>query len=587
MAMVDQIARAELGNKPSTVTIVPSNRSLRAVERLARSLGLTTTQSRAPARLSVGLAEFASQASVLEQAGVAMDPHLRNRVHAISEMRRAQEQARARLRELDTDPSSVDDALRDLPDHDILDDHQRLAVAAIADPHSLGFCLFDEQGLGKTVTALFSFALLRRRDAIDRAVIFAPKSMVYEWIHDLSRFFRGRYAAEAIVGSAAEKRAACDRRADVYVTNIDTATSLAVRLRQLVEAGPRTFLIIDESFLIKNPDARRTRALRPIRDCAARVLVLCGTPAPNSPIDVVEQFNIADAETTFGGIVIPDDSDEARRVIARTMEQRGLYLRRLKSDVLALPARRFTRIRTPMQPVQHRIYTRLLRALIDDLRDADDAAFKREMTSFAARRAALLQTCSHPGAVVDDYTELPAKILALESLLGELIGQRREKVVLWSFFRHSIEAIVRHFEHFGVVRYDGTVTDAEARRNLVWRFQTDDATMLFVGNPAAAGAGITLHRARYAIFESFSNQAAHYLQSLDRIHRRGQEREVEYLVLLCAEAIDEHEYERLTQKQQSAAKLLGDNAEHTWTRTAMLGEATDAARAIGLLLDNE
>ena len=37
-------------------------------------------------------------------------------------------------------------------------------------------------------------------------------------------------------------------------------------------------------------------------------------------------------------------------------------------------------------------------------------------------------------------------------------------------------------------------------------------TMIFLGNPAAAGAGLTLHRARIAIYESFSNQAAHFIR---------------------------------------------------------------------------
>ena len=32
--------------------------------------------------------------------------------------------------------------------------------------------------------------------------------------------------------------------------------------------------------------------------------------------------------------------------------------------------------------------------------------------------------------------------------------------------------------------------------------------MVFAANPAAAGAGLTLHRARVAIYESLSNQAA-------------------------------------------------------------------------------
>jgi SNF2 family DNA or RNA helicase len=97
--------------------------------------------------------------------------------------------------------------------------------------------------------------------------------------------------------------------------------------------------------------------------------------------------------------------------------------------------------------------------------------------------------------------------------------------------------------------------------------------MLMVANPAAAGAGLTLHRARFAIYESMSNQAAHYLQSLDRIHRRGQERPVEYLVVLGKDTIEEQEYDRLLAKESSAQQLLGDVVEPPMMRTAMLSEA--------------
>ena len=117
---------------------------------------------------------------------------------------------------------------------------------------------------------------------------------------------------------------------------------------------------------------------------------------------------------------------------------------------------------------------------------------------------------------------MPAKMQALESLLTDIIVQRGEKVIVWSYYTASIEGIMNRFSNFNPVRIDGTVTDINERRNSVDKFQNDNETMLFVGNPAAAGAGITLHRARFAIYESMSNQAAHYLQSLDRIHRRGQ-----------------------------------------------------------------
>ncbi len=104
--------------------------------------------------------------------------------------------------------------------------------------------------------------------------------------------------------------------------------------------------------------------------------------------------------------------------------------------------------------------------------------------------------------------------------------------------------------------------------------------MLFVANPAAAGAGITLHRSRVAIFESMSNQAAHYLQSLDRIHRRGQNREVEYFILLCEGTIEVSEYERLVLKERAAKALMGDHMDEAWSRSSMLQEAEAASQLL-------
>ena len=105
--------------------------------------------------------------------------------------------------------------------------------------------------------------------------------------------------------------------------------------------------------------------------------------------------------------------------------------------------------------------------------------------------------------------------------------------------------------------------------------------MLFVGNVAAAGAGITLHRARYALYESLSNQAAHYFQSIDRIHRRGQSRAVEYITLLCDQTIEVLEYEKLANKEHMARTLLSDPETQTITRATMLSEAREAAKLLG------
>lgn len=472
--------------------------------------------------------------------------------------------------------------LRDVAGLDVLDGHQWVNVAAMTVAESPGLCVFDEQGAGKTVTLIFAFDVLAARDLVDFALIVAPKSMVAEWPADFARFKGDVYNVRIVSGTRREKRAAISSGADVLVTNFETIVSMEEEFRSTLQRRTgRGILVIDESFYAKNLDAQRTRALRRIREYAGRAFVLCGTPAPNAPQDLVQQFSIVDFGVTFGGLDIPKERHLAAPVIQRAMESRGLFVRHLKSDVLPeLPVKRYHRILVDLAPMQHDAYRAALQDLVIDLKSVDDHGFQRQLTSFLARRSALLQICSHPAPVIPGYSEVPAKLRALDNILEEIVVKRREKAVLWSFYTASLSAAVQRFARFKPVRYDGSITDVACRRDAVRRFQEDDETMLFIANPAAAGAGLTLHRARYAVYESLSNQAAHYLQSLDRIHRRGQTRDVEYLVLLCNQTIEITEYDRLLGKERAAQDLLGDRIKEPLTRKSMLGEAVAAQRLL-------
>ena len=463
-----------------------------------------------------------------------------------------------------------------------LDDHQVVNVAAMTLPEGYGLCLFDEQGTGKTVSLIYAYDTLAARDEVDFALILAPKSMVPEWERDFSRFVGGLYQVVTVSGTRSQKLRSLQAPADVVITNFETAVSMENELRALLRRyGSRAMLVVDESFFAKNLDARRTRAIRRLREWCGRAFVLCGTPAPNAPQDLIQQSNIVDFGLAFAGVEIPDDHQEARRVVQRVMEQQAVFVRHLKSDVLPdLPAKRFHRILLEMEPVQREVYLAALNNLILDLSTTDEAAFERQLSSFLARRSALLQVCSNPISVVDGYQEVPAKLLALDGLLEEVIAQRGEKVVVWAFYTASIDAIIDRYRRFNPVRYDGQVSSINERREAVRRFQEDSETMLFVGNPAAAGAGLTLHRAHISIYELMSNQAAHYLQSIDRTHRRGQTQEVEYLVLLCEETIELEEYDRLLRKEQGAQQLLRDDVEQPWTRETMLAEALASLRRL-------
>lgn len=466
---------------------------------------------------------------------------------------------------------------------DVLDNHQIVNVAAMTLPNGYGLCVFDEQGAGKTVTLIFAFDTLVDRDQVDFALIVAPKSMIAEWPRDFQRFKGDLYHVKVVSGTRQQKRNALSSGADVLVTNFETTVSMERELTALLRRYQgRAVLVVDESFYIKSLDAKRTRSLRRLREYCGRAFVLCGTPAPNAPQDLIQQFNIVDFGITFAGVDIPEDREAARPVVQRAIEERGLYIRHLKQEVLPdLPLKRFHRVILPLQPEQRMLYEGALRGLILDLDSVDEQGFQKQLMSFLAKRSALLQICSHPASVAEGYVEVPAKLQAIDNLLEETISRNDEKVVLWSFYTNSIDNIVARYARFNPVRYDGTVSDVAQRREAVRRFQEDSETMLFVANPAAAGAGLTLHRARFAIYESMSNQAAHYLQSLDRIHRRGQTREVEYLILLCESTIELTEYDRLVRKERAAQELLGDQVERPLTREGMLAEVVAALQLLG------
>jgi len=457
-----------------------------------------------------------------------------------------------------------------------LDDHQAVNVAVMSLPGGWGTSVFDEQGTGKTLTVVAAFDALVEQGEADVLIVVAPKSMISEWAEEFRRFTGNLYRVSVVHGTMAQRARAIDSGADVVVLNYESAISLATNLR-LLATRSKAVLAVDESFFVKNPNAVRSAAVAELREWCVRCFVLCGTPAPNAPHDLVAQFDLVDFGFTFADVSLHPDRQIAAGQVRAAIKRPGAYLRSLKRVVLPnLPARVFTELRVDLAPQQRTAYEAALHDLIADLRASSDGEFARRITSYLDRRNALLRICSDPRPVVPGYDELPAKILALDDLLADQVGERREKVVLWSFYRASLDRLFARYAHFGIARLDGSVVNVDSRRDAIRRFQEDEDTMIFLGNPAAAGAGLTLHRARLAIYESFSNQAAHFLQSLDRIHRRGQDRDVEYIALLCNGTIEESEYGSLLDKADRQADLLGDHPEPRPSREMLLDELLDS-----------
>jgi len=455
--------------------------------------------------------------------------------------------------------------------NNVLEPAQASAVGAMTVPGLLGLCLFDEQGSGKTVMTIAAFDELRGLGEIDAMIVVCPKSMVSEWPKDIARFLGPECLVEMAEGNQRQKYETAQRKFDVLVTNYEGIAPMLVNL--MASASTRRYLlVIDESYYLKNGESYRSEIVDKLRSKCRKCFVLCGTPAPNSAHDLVNQFDLADLGYTFGGFKKSNNPAADWDKIASLVDTKGVFIRRLKPEILQhVPEKNFHVVSVELEGKQALMYEKAKSALVLELRSLNNESFKKSLMTYFQKRAALLQICSCPSSIDPTDSEVPVKYTVLDGILEKLISHGR-KVVIWSFYKKSLDEIMARYSRYHPVKVDGSVPSA-ARRDAVYSFQEDPSTMLFVGNPAAAGAGITLHAAYDAVYISYSNQAAHYLQSLDRIHRRGQVAdEVNYYLLICKDTIEETEVVRLRGKEVRQHDLLGDHITWPTSLDDALGE---------------
>jgi SNF2 family DNA or RNA helicase len=297
-----------------------------------------------------------------------------------------------------------------------------------------------------------------------------------------------------------------------------------------------------------------------IREHCSYGLVLCGTPAPNRPDDIVHQFNIADLGATLGLYRPTDDLHRNLEELSARIDESGAFLRRLKKDVLSdLPAKNFIIRKLGMTSLHRSEYDKAKRSYRAELAGLGGGALGSNFRKFLNKRMELIKLCAFPDGNIIPPAE-NAKFEALRQVVDEVCLKGQGKLIIWSSYVDSLDEIEKLVCSLGVTsgRIDGSVPPQE-RTSIVKAFQETSSPQVIIANPSAAGAGLTLHAASHAVYMSYPSQAAHFLQSIDRIHRRGQSaNETAFHLLVFDKTIEEKELTRLFRKESTQADLLGD-----------------------------
>ena len=119
-------------------------------------------------------------------------------------------------------------------------------------------------------------------------------------------------------------------------------------------------------------------------------------------------------------------------------------------------------------------------------------------------------------------------------------------------------ALRKEYGDESLVQYYGAVSIDE-RNDAIERFQKDPETRFFIGNPQTGSMGITLTAADTVIYYSNSYNLEHRLQSEDRAHRIGQDKNVLYVDLVCDKTVDKRIIKALKDKKNIAEQIMGDD----------------------------
>ncbi|WP_097947688.1 DEAD/DEAH box helicase [Streptomyces sp. ms115] len=385
----------------------------------------------------------------------------------------------------------------------------------------------DEMGLGKTVQAIAALAHLAARGETHFLVV-CPASVLINWTREI----RARSTLRAVPVHGAERvEAFADWReaGGVAVTTFDALHLLPEGAAARVRPG---MLVVDEAHFVKNPEARRSRAVAGWAEQVERVLFLTGTPMENR----VEEFRslvrqlrpeLAPSVSTTHGAA---GSRAFRRAVAPA------YLRRNQVDVLAeLPAL-----------VQ-----------VDEWEEfgAEDREAYRE--AVASGRFMRMRRAAYA---------VPGTSAKLERL-RELVDEARDnglKVVVFSYFREVLAAVGDALGPDAFGPLSGSVPPAR-RQELVDAFSAVEGHAVLLSQVQAGGTGLNMQAASVVILCEPQIKPTLEHQAVARAHRMGQVRTVQVHRLLATDSVDQRLVELLARKDRlfDAYARRSDLAETT------------------------
>ena len=462
-------------------------------------------------------------------------------------------------------------------------------------------CNFSVPGAGKTSVVYGAFAFLSNlpqddKKYVDRLLIISPLSAFGPWELEYEECFGEKPSTKRLNGkvSIEEKKQYLYSLNPAKITLLSYASvpSLKEELIYFLRNN-RVMVVLDEAHKIKNTSGGVTAVgvLEIAAYCSSRV-VLTGTPAPNGYEDLYNLYKFiwpTKKIIPFEVYQLKDmskaENDPRVDTLLRSIEP--FFIRVKKSDLGIPQATEHEPIVVTMGETQRRIYDVIEKKYMSDIVSSKDDWFRQDLVK--ARLLRMMQAATNPNllsvplknfasfegfdsdAVAEDASlisdvlqyaklETPAKFVKARELIEGIIASGG-KVVVWAIYIKNILDFEKYLLSCGIPckTLYGATPVATGEKIIAEFHKPDSSFKVIIANPFAVSESISLHKACHnAIYMERSFNAAHFIQSKDRIHRYGLKpgTETNYYYLLSEESIDEVIHNRLIEKETRLRDII-------------------------------
>ena len=473
-------------------------------------------------------------------------------------------------------------------------------------------CNFSVPGAGKTSVVYGAFAYLSNLPAddskyVDKLLIISPLSAFGPWELEYEECFGEKPSTKRLNGkvSVDEKKQYLYSRTPAKITllSYNSVPSLKDELIYFLKNN-QVMVVLDEAHKIKNTSGGITAngVLDIAQYCSSRV-VLTGTPAPNGYEDLYNLYKFiwpTKKVIPFEIYQLKDMSkQESDSRVETLLNAVAPFFIRVKKSYLGIPmATEHEPIIVPMGSAQRRIYDVIEKKYMNEIVSSKDNSFKQDLIK--ARLIRMMQAATNPNLlsvplqqfannegfdakeVVEDSSlikevleysknETPAKFIKAKELIEKIIASGG-KVVVWAIYVKNILDFQEYLLENGIdcrTLYGATPVATgdeedddtiETREKIIAEFHKEDSSFkVIIANPFAVSESISLHKVCHnAIYMERSFNAAHFIQSKDRIHRYGLKPGIEtnYYYLLSEDSIDSVINDRLRAKEERLREII-------------------------------